>query len=50
MNIDKKFMTLALKEATKAFLEMGWKANLDIVDACRDSWNWQKNNPQGYDN
>ena len=37
-------------DATKAFLEMGWKANLDIVDACRDSWNWQKNNPQGYDN
>ena len=33
----------------KALREMGWKANLDIVDACRDSWNWQKNNPKGYD-
>ena len=36
-------------DASKAFKEMGWKANLDIVDACRDSWNWQKNNPKGYD-
>ena len=36
-------------DATKAFEEMGWKAKLDIVDACRDSWNWQKNNPKGYD-
>lgn len=36
-------------DASKAFKEMGWKANLDIVDACRDSWRWQKNNPHGYD-
>jgi len=36
-------------DASKAFREMGWKANLSIVDACRDSWNWQKNNPKGYD-
>lgn len=36
-------------DASKAFKEMGWKAELDIVDACRDSWNWQKNNPKGYD-
>lgn len=36
-------------DASKAFKEMGWKANLDIVDACRDSWNWQKHNPNGYD-
>ena len=36
-------------DAYKASKEMGWKAELDIVDACRDSWNWQKNNPKGYD-
>ena len=36
-------------DASKAYKEMGWKAELDIVDACRDSWNWQKNNPKGYD-
>lgn len=26
-------------DASKALKEMCWKANLDIVDACRDSWN-----------
>ena len=36
-------------DASKAFIEMGWKAELNIVDACRDSWNWQKNNAKGYD-
>ncbi|MCQ2815186.1 MAG: UDP-glucose 4-epimerase GalE [Bacilli bacterium] len=36
-------------DASKAFKEMGWEAKLNIVDACRDSWNWQKNNPKGYD-
>lgn len=36
-------------DATKAFKEMGFKTELTIVDACRDSWNWQKNNPNGYD-
>lgn len=33
----------------KAYEEMGFKTKLTIVDACRDSWNWQKNNPNGYD-
>lgn len=27
---------------------LGWKAALNIEDMCRDSWNWQKNNPDGY--
>jgi len=36
-------------DATKAFEEMGFKTQLTILDACRDSWNWQKNNPRGYD-
>ena len=35
-------------DATKAYKEMGFRTELDITDACRDSWNWQKNNPQGY--
>ena len=33
----------------KAYKEMGFKTKLTIEDACRDSWNWQKNNPNGYD-
>lgn len=33
----------------KAFEELGWKAERGIEEMCRDSWNWQKNNPNGYD-
>ncbi len=33
----------------KAELELGWKAELGLEDMCRDSWNWQKNNPNGYE-
>ena len=35
--------------ADKAYKEMGFKCTRTIVDACRDSWNWQKNNPHGFD-
>lgn len=35
-------------QCDKAYKEMGFKTELDIVDACRDSWHWQKNNPDGY--
>ena len=35
--------------ADKAFIEMGFKTALTIEDACRDAWNWQKKNPNGYD-
>lgn len=27
---------------------MGWKTTKTLEDMCRDSWNWQKNNPNGY--
>uniref|UniRef100_A0A7S0RC86 UDP-glucose 4-epimerase n=1 Tax=Pyramimonas obovata TaxID=1411642 RepID=A0A7S0RC86_9CHLO len=27
---------------------LGWKAKLGIDEACRDSWNWISNNPNGY--
>jgi len=33
----------------KAFKEMGWKATHTLVEMCRDSWRWQKNNPNGYE-
>ncbi len=28
--------------------ELGWRAEKNLVDMCRDTWNWQKNNPNGY--
>ena len=27
---------------------LGWKAELDLEDMCRDSWHWQTQNPNGY--
>ncbi len=33
----------------KAKRELGWEAQYGIEDMCRDSWNFQKNNPKGYE-
>ena len=35
-------------DCTKAREEMGWVAERDIDEMCRDSWNWQSHNPDGY--
>lgn len=35
-------------DPSKAERELGWKAQYGIEEMCRDSWNWQKNNPDGY--
>jgi UDP-glucose 4-epimerase len=42
-DIDKCFA-----DPTKACKELRWKAERNLEDMCRDSWNWQKNNPNGY--
>lgn len=36
-------------DPTKAKEELGWVAQYGIEEMCRDSWNWQKNNPNGYE-
>lgn len=36
-------------DATKAKEELGWTAQYGIKEMCADSWNWQKNNPNGYE-
>ena len=36
-------------DPTKAKNELGWEAQYGIEEMCRDSWNWQKNNPNGYE-
>ena len=28
---------------------LGWRAELDLDAMCRDAWNWQSNNPNGYE-
>ena len=35
-------------DTTKAEREMGWKAQYNLADMCRDSWNWQSRNPNGF--
>ena len=35
-------------DPSKAERELGWKAKYGIEDMCRDSWNWQSQNPNGY--
>ena len=35
--------------AEKAEKELGWKAQNGIKEMCADSWRWQSNNPNGYD-
>lgn len=32
----------------KAEKELGWKARYGLEEMCRDAWNWQRNNPDGY--
>ena len=34
---------------SKAAEELGWKAEYGIEEMVRDSWNWQKKNPNGYE-
>ena len=36
-------------DSSKAERELGWKAKYGIREMCEDSWRWQKNNPNGYD-
>ncbi|MBQ1457993.1 MAG: UDP-glucose 4-epimerase GalE [Butyrivibrio sp.] len=36
-------------DASKAEKELGWKAENGIREMCEDSWRWQKNNPNGYE-
>ena len=35
-------------DPTKAYELLGWKAEYNIEDMCRDSYNWQSKNPDGY--
>lgn len=35
-------------DPAKARAVLGWQAERGIEEMCRDSWNWQKNNPNGF--
>ena len=35
-------------DPSKAKRELGWEAEYGIDEMCRDSWNWQSHNPNGF--
>ncbi len=41
-------LAVCYADPAKSLEILGWKAEKNLADMCRDSWNWQKNNPQGY--
>ena len=41
-------IAVCYSDPSKAKRELGWHAEYDLYDMCRDSWNWQKKNPDGY--
>ena len=36
-------------DPTKSAEKLGWKAEKNLEDMCRDSWRWQSTNPNGYE-
>lgn len=41
-------VALCYANPNKAQTLLGWSAQLGLADMVRDSWNWQRQNPQGY--
>ena len=41
-------LAMIYSDPGKANRELGWYAAYDLPDMCRDSWNWQSQNPDGY--
>lgn len=35
-------------DPSKAYNELGWKAERGLEKMCEDTWRWQKNNPNGF--
>ena len=35
-------------DPAKSEEKLGWKAEKNLLDMCRDSWHWQSSNPMGY--
>ncbi len=35
-------------DPAKALKELGWRAERGLEEMCESTWNWQKNNPEGY--
>ena len=42
-------VTANYADCTKAKEMLGWEAQYGIAEMCRDGWNWQSHNPNGYE-
>ena len=41
-------LAVCYADPSRSLETLGWKAEKNLMDMCRDSWNWQSKNPQGY--
>jgi UDP-glucose 4-epimerase len=41
-------VALSFADVSKAAGQLGWRAERSLEDACRDSWRWHSENPNGY--
>ncbi len=42
-------LDVCYSDASKALNELGWKAERELLEMCEDSWRWQSNNPNGFE-
>lgn len=42
-------IAMCYADSNKAKKELGWEAKYDLDRMCEDSWRWQSNNPNGYE-
>lgn len=42
-------LDVCYSDASKAYEELGWKAERGLLEMCEDSWRWQSGNPNGFD-
>ncbi|SEO78040.1 GDP-mannose 4,6-dehydratase, partial [Acinetobacter sp. yr461] len=38
----------SFSDNSRAVAELGWQPQYSLEDMLKDSWNWQKKNPNGY--
>jgi UDP-glucose 4-epimerase len=43
-------VAICYADPTKARDQLGWVSKFGVEEMCRDSWNWQSKNPNGYGN
>jgi len=41
-------LPVSYADPSRANKELNWKTSRTVVDICRDAWNWQQQNPRGY--